>query len=213
MHNPVVEQSGYHGLRQRASLLFLVLVNMLPLAGVLFFHWDVAALVLLYWSENLVLGFYTLLKMLVKGRLAALGRCLFFCLHYGIFCAVHGVFIVTMLLDGELDPAAGGPLEMLRQLVAYAPPQWLLAFAALFISHGISFVLNFMQGPEREELSLKQLMAAPYSRIVVLHIAIIIGGLGVMALGQPVAMLAVLVLLKIALDVILHLREHRAITA
>ena len=69
--------------------------------------------------------------------------------------------------------------------------------------------MNFLLGPERDELSLKQLMAAPYSRIVVLQIAIIAGGVGVMALGQPVAMLVALVLLKLGLDVVLHLREHR----
>jgi hypothetical protein len=52
--------------------------------------------------------------------------------------------------------------------------------------------------------------SAPYKRIVVLHIAIIIGGIGVMALGQPLTMLVVLVLLKLGVDVVLHLREHRS---
>ena len=53
-------------------------------------------------------------------------------------------------------------------------------------------------------------MRAPYGRIVVLHVAIILGGFAVMALGEPVALLVVLVLLKLALDIKLHLREHSA---
>ena len=51
---------SYQGTRRRASLAALVGVNVLPLLGVILLDWDVAALMLLYWSENLVIGFYTL---------------------------------------------------------------------------------------------------------------------------------------------------------
>lgn len=202
----------------------LVLVNLLPLAGVLLLDWDVAALMVLYWSENLVLGFYTLLKMLVVSPLGALGMGTFFAIHYGGFCAVHGLFVASILLDAGIDPMPDEPwplflvfpqllVNVVRQVLEYAPPEWLFAFAALYVSHGVSFVVNFLFGRERDELSLKQLMSAPYGRIVLLHIAILLGGFAVMSLGQPVAMLAVLVLLKLGLDVGLHLREHRALAA
>lgn len=218
------ENHQYSGLRSRISLLLLVLVNLLPLAGVLWFGWDVAALLLLYWSENLVLGFYTLLKMLTIAPVRGLGMGLFFCIHYGGFCAVHGMLIATMLLDENIDPMPGEPwplflvfpqllINVVRQVLMHTPPEWLVAFAALFISHGVSYVLNFLLGGEREESDLGQLMGAPYGRIVVLHITVLLGGMAVMALGQPVAMLVVLVLLKIGLDVSLHLREHRALAA
>jgi len=212
----------YTGLRSRASLLSLVAVNLIPLAGVLVFGWDVAALVILYWSENLVLGFYTLLKMVVKGGARGLGLGLFFCIHYGGFCAVHGMLIMDMLVSDEFDPFPGEPwpfflvfpqllINVARGVLASAPPEWLYAFCALVISHGVSFVMNFLLGRERDELTVKKLMGAPYGRIVVLHFAVIIGGFGVMALGQPVAMLVVLVLLKLGVDVRLHLREHRSL--
>jgi len=70
-------------------------------------------------------------------------------------------------------------------------------------------VQNFFLGGERERTVIGKLMAAPYARIVVLHLAIILGGFAIMAMGQPIAMLLVLVLLKIAVDVVLHRREHR----
>lgn len=204
--------------------MVLVLVNLLPLAGVLLLDWDVAALMVLYWSENLVLGFYTLLKMLVISPLGALGMGTFFAIHYGGFCAVHGLFIASLLLEEGIDPMPGEPwplflvfpqllVNVVRQVLEYAPPEWLFAFAALYVSHGVSFVVNFLFGRERDELGLKQLMTAPYGRIVLLHVAILLGGFAVMSLGQPVAMLAVLVLLKLGLDVRLHLREHRALAA
>jgi len=217
-------ETSYNGLRRRASLALLVLVNLLPLLGVLYFDWDVAGLMVLYWSENLVLGFYTLAKMLIISPLGGLGLGTFFCIHYGGFCAAHGLFITTLLLNQDIDPMPGDPwplflvfpqllINVVREVMNYAPPEWMFAFAALFASHGISFVLNFLLGPEREETSAKQLMSAPYGRIFVLHIAIIGGGIAVMALGQPIGMLLVLVLLKLGLDVTLHLREHRKLAA
>lgn len=213
-------EPNYSGLRRRASLALLVLVNLLPLAGVLLFNWDVAGLMVLYWSENLVLGFYTLLKMLTKSPLGGLFMGLFFTLHYGGFCAVHGLFIMIMMVNQDINPMPADPwplflvfpqllINVVRQVLLYTPPEWMFAFIALYISHGVSFLMNFLLGPEREQVSLKQLMGEPYGRIVVLHIAIIAGGIAVMAMGQRLGMLVVLVLLKLGLDVSLHLREHR----
>ena len=52
------------------------------------------------------------------------------------------------------------------------------------------------------------LMSAPYKRIIVLHLAILFGGWGVLALGSPLPVLVILVVLKTALDLKLHLKEH-----
>jgi len=212
---------NYAGAGRQASLVALVLVNLVPLAGVLLFDWDVAALMVLYWSENLIVGFYTILKMVVRSPVFGWFSSLFFLIHYGGFCGVHGLFIMTLLVDHNFDWAPHGdtwPLFLVfpqilfnvsRGVLAQAPPEWMAGFAALFASHGISFFFNFLRGPERERLNLGNIMNAPYGRMVVLHIAIILGAFGIMALGQPVAMLVVLVLLKMGLDIALHLREHR----
>jgi hypothetical protein len=102
-------------------------------------------------------------------------------------------------------------IEVVRHVLSIAPPEWLLAFAALVVSHGISLVLNYFRGGEYRDQELKALMVAPYKRIVILHVAIIGGGFGVMALGSPLPLLVVLVALKLGLDVWLHRREHRAV--
>ncbi|WP_133300613.1 DUF6498-containing protein [Seongchinamella sediminis] len=212
-------QSGYAGTRRRASLLAIVVVNLIPLVGVLGFGWDVAALMILYWSENLVLGFYTLVKMLIVSPLGGSFSGLFFLIHYGGFCGVHGMFIMLTLVDGEFSPFPDDtwPLFLVfpqilfnvtRAVLDYAPAEWIVAFAALFASHGVSFLANFLFGPERNTTTVGELMGGPYGRIVVLHIAIIAGGFAVMALGQPLFMLIVLIALKMAMDLGLHLREH-----
>lgn len=56
-------------------------------------------------------------------------------------------------------------------------------------------------------------MAAPYGRIVVLHIAILFGALVITALGSPVFLLILLIIGKIVLDVKLHQRSHRKLQA
>jgi hypothetical protein len=85
----------------------------------------------------------------------------------------------------------------------------LLAALALSISHVISYYLNFIRRGEYRRVSVMGQMARPYGRVVILHVTIILGAVLVAALGQPLALLALLVVLKTALDLVLHLRSHR----
>lgn len=214
----------YSGGRRAISLGLLLAMNVVPLLGVLFWGWDAKALVVLYWSENLVLGFFTIARMLTKSPLGGLGMSAFFCVHYGAFCAVHGLFILSLLFDVDADPAAGEAwpfflvflqllVNVVREMLAIAPNAWLVAFLGLVISHGASFITNFLLGGERERVSLGQLMSAPYARIVIMQLTIILGGMGAVALGQPVFLVLLLVGIKTAIDVRFHLREHRKLAA
>jgi hypothetical protein len=211
-------------------LLALLVANALPVIGVLFFGWDAFAIVLLYWSENIVLGFYNVLKMaFVKvpepgANLAKLFMIPFFIIHYGGFTAGHGVFVLAFFSQsagmGDFNPFPGGEtwpcflvfvqllFNVIGQAILMLPPNMLFAVAGLFVSHGISFGYNYFYKDERSHTSLKKLMSQPYARIVVLHIAIIFGGFLTMALGSPVGVLLILVLLKTGIDVKLHLRER-----
>ena len=212
-------------LRIDLPLLALVLANLVPLFGVLLLHWDVGAIVVLYWTENLVVGFYNLLKMLLTGGKSALGSMLFFCLHYGGFCAIHGMFVLELTqFAGEIssqlpDASWPGPLVVIQkflyfgeQIFAAAPPEFGWACIALLLSHGASFLLLFVGQQEYRHTSVDALMAAPYKRIAVLHIAVIIGGFLVIELGQPMGLLLALVALKIGMDIMLHNRAHRALS-
>lgn len=84
----------------------------------------------------------------------------------------------------------------------------ILAVVGLFVSHAFSFAWNYLHKGEYRTASVQQLMMQPYGRILVLHFAIIGGGFLIMALGSPTAALALLVLLKIVLDVSAHAKEH-----
>jgi hypothetical protein len=64
-------------------------------------------------------------------------------------------------------------------------------------------------GGEYRNASPHVLMTQPYARVVVLHVAILIGGFGAVALGSPMVALVVLVALKTAIDLRAHLAERR----
>jgi hypothetical protein len=84
-----------------------------------------------------------------------------------------------------------------------------VAVVALFISHGWSFIENYMGHSEHERLSAMQAMGLPYKRMAITHVALILGGFFLIETGQPLAGLVILILMKIALDVTFHRKEHR----
>lgn len=196
------------------SAWVLVAANLVPLAGVLFWDWNVFALILLFWMENVVVGVLFALRMLCADPADAalwagkLFMVPFFSFHYGLFTAVHGTFV--FLLFGKGDYRVDG-LELLAPaLRAAADYELWLPIAALAASHVFSFAWNYLYRGEFRRVELKRLMLQPYGRVVVLHVAIIFGGIAAMALGSPVWALLVLLALKIGLDLRAHLKEHSA---
>jgi len=201
--------------KQTVSIVSLTAANLVPLFGAVFLGWNALYIVLLYWAENVIIGFYNILKMAFwkpkqsAGHLTKLFFIPFFTFHYGMFTFVHGVFVMA-LFSGAFTNHGGfsnGPSFAL--LCSVLSGDRIFALAALFISHGISFVSNYFVGGEYKRTSIEKLMKAPYGRIVVLHIAIILGGFITQALGQPVGVLVILIIMKIALDIKLHLMQHK----
>ena len=196
----------------------LVIANLIPLVGVLFFGWSVWNILFIYWLENGIVGVINVLKMstatgdetapgmtvMVDGKPASLmtkvGLIPFFVVHYGIFWFVHGIFVLTLPAFFSLMSDSGMTLDIGAVL---------FAAAALAISHGLSFWWNFLHGGEYRRTTVAALMFAPYKRLVALHITIIFGALAVMFTGAPAAAVAVLVAIKTAIDLGLHLAEHR----
>ena len=187
------------------SALALIAANLVPLAGVLLGQWKLGDVMVLFWSESAIIGFYTALKMAVAGKWAALFAVPFFVGHFGGFMAVHFMFVYGFFLDGF---AGGGPEPgALAALKGLFTPLW-PALAALFASHGVSFAVNFLGQREYAGATVQNLMTAPYKRIIVMHLTIIFGGALAMMLKTPAPSLAMLILLKIAADMRAHTREH-----
>jgi hypothetical protein len=50
--------------RFKSSAVVLIVANLVPLIGVLFWHWDAFEIVALYWAENVIIGVINVLKMI-----------------------------------------------------------------------------------------------------------------------------------------------------
>jgi hypothetical protein len=213
------------------AAVLLVITNLIPLAGVLWLGWDLLLILALYWAENGIVGVINILKILtaegpppqnfrwsVNGRpatsLTRLGTAGFFCVHYGLFWVVHGVFVFTFVPamtgigpfgenGGTLDPSDPFGLGSVDVPVLAA------GVVGLAISHGVSFWTNYLGRGEYRRLSPAEVMAQPYGRLVILHLTIILGAFVSIFLGTPIGSLLVLVVLKTALDLYFHLRQHR----
>ena len=194
------------------SAWVLVAANLVPLFGVLFFGWPLVALLALFWLENVVIGVLNVARMLLADPsdaalwAAKLFMVPFFCVHYGIFTAVHGAFVLSMFggkyYDLQESDVIGGALRAASYYDVWLP------LGVLAGSHVFSFFWNYLYRGEFRRAQLARLMAQPYGRVIVLHVAILAGGFAAAMLGSPVWALVLLLALKIGLDLRAHLKEH-----
>lgn len=195
-------------------IIAAIVVNLVPIVGVLFWGWSAFALVFLYWLENVVIGVRTLASMAanawVIGRetwIAALFFGAFFTFHYGLFCFGHGVFVLA-LFGGNLSGDSILDVVGVARWVLVSEFNLMVGFASIVAWQVVQFVLFLTRGEVRRTNTL-DLMGAPYPRIIVLHFTIIAGGFVLVLLNQPVAGLVVLALIKMAFDVAEIMRSEK----
>ncbi|BDS05560.1 hypothetical protein NT6N_06000 [Oceaniferula spumae] len=209
---------------KRSSLVLIFVSNLIPLFGVLWWEWDLANVVLLYWTENLVIGFWTLVKMITAGGGAgggtldaqgsplnvqsnngcgdAFGKvflCGFFTVHYGMFCMGHAAFILMILGAGNGTGFFPFKTMMDHGLITSGV---LTGTAVMLVTHGIDFVKNYLMSENRKTATAHAMMFTPYGHIVVVHIAILAGAAISMAQDSPFILLFLIVVGKMILEIV-----------
>ncbi|MEW6617340.1 MAG: DUF6498-containing protein [Patescibacteria group bacterium] len=224
------------------SLISLILANLIPLFGVLFWGWDIFSMLVLYWIESLIIGIWNIPKMTkasgglskyipsisdvririsyrISSILSRFFLIPFFTFHYGVFMLAHLGFLLgfreialrnilpTIISSGSsvsYTVSYSGPISAFSDIHGF----WIAALS-LFISHGFSYVQNFIGNKECEQISPFVQMFQPYKRIVVMHITLLIGAVIFFLLGNnSVGFLIVFWALKMFLDIRAHLRER-----
>lgn len=218
-------------LQKKPTTILLIFANLVPIIGILFFNWEVFQIMLLYWFESAIIGFYTICKMVVIGVLrkeitfkkkndpsgnqtvrgagvlfSLLFLAAFFCFHYGMFMYVHLNFVFAIF--GSEGPLTTTTEPMSLQLIYSLLTGVWVAMAVLFISHGISFLKNFIGNKEYERVNTTFIMFSPYKRIILMHLTLIFGGMLVMFFKLPVVGLILMIALKVFFDMNAHIKEH-----
>ena len=200
----------------RDPIAWLILaVDLFPIIAVLTMGWGAAALVFLYWLENLIIGAATLAKMtatsLKNGPGGLVGMAFlgpFFFIHYGMFCFVHGVFVSLFAnLSSGTEPGFPSPFGLIDQALNSGPNMttFILAIIAVQI---ILFAQDYILRGEYRESSVDKEMMAPYGRIIVLHFGVFAGAFAMAALGEPMIGILALILLRALWGVFLTVRRR-----
>lgn len=175
--------------------------NLVPVFGVLLLGWDAAQILILYWTENVVLGLLAVPRILAaRRREGAKGQtnvaaALFFMVHYGLFCFGHLVF--AMMLAGDFIAADGGGDVRARTFGAPGFPWAVLSLVAI---HLVIQVRDWWRVRAWRDASPSFEMAKPYGRIVVLHVTVLIGAWLMLIFNAPAWVVLVLCLAKATIE-------------
>lgn len=194
--------------------LLIVLINLIPVYGVLNWGWQSFDLIFLYWLENLVIGFFMLLGILIR-RYPEAGEIVmsmisipFTAFHYTVFCIFHGIFIAAIFSKLE---AGRDPLEAFYSLVIIEVQSLdvKIALVALFIMHFFQWIKdkidsNFITEPGK-------LIFTSYIRIVITHLTIFICGFFLSSAGNPAIGLLFIVVIKIVSDVYFYIVKANSV--
>jgi hypothetical protein len=190
------------------SALVLVLANLIPLAGVYWLDWDLGSTMVLYWAESAIILFYTVAKSIVRNRILGMIGGLFTIAHAGAFMAIHFLFIWTIFVEKSFT---GGAIDdnSLSTVAVYLTALW-PALLGLLVSHGYSFKSNFLDELSGQQLGKKtaQEKESFYSRMILMHITIIIGGGLALIFDDNIFALSLLIVMKTVVDLKAHLKQH-----
>ncbi len=194
----------------RLSQLALVLANLVPAIGVVAFDWDPYHLLILYWLENAVLGVLNLPRMALapmrQPGTPKLFLIAFFCVHYGMFLFAH-LMLLSAITDSGFH-AREGWQALQRAWTLLERTETAVAIGGLAISHTLSFFVNYIGRGEYRRTTVNREMSSIYPRILVMHLAIVLGAVLVVVLDLPHGVLIVLVALKIWFDLRGHRKTH-----
>jgi hypothetical protein len=204
-------------------LAILLVSNVIPLVGVLYWGWDIFVLLMLYWMETVVIAFWTLLRILIAGDFAGsfLGEVIarvfmfaFFLVHSGGFMLGHFIFLWAFFGKEWLDqiPVSNSlstlPLEAFWDKMVIANGL-LIPLAVSFVARGVAFASEMSRVSLWKRLVSEEspggksaggLVGGLYVRIVIMHFVVIVGAILAQRFGA-IAPLVLLIAVKTIVDI------------
>jgi hypothetical protein len=179
-------------------------VDLAPIYAVIAWGWNAVPLVMLYWMENVIAGVMTIPRLVISGAsfgfVGLLGGAFlsaFFVVHYGLFCLVHGSFLIAFASIGNPEGIASAAFMDVFGMFRFGMDSglhvdWMIYAIVAF--QVLVFFVEFIFKGEWKRTNPMAEMFAPYSRIIILHFGIFAGAAALFLLGQPmVGVLALIV--------------------
>lgn len=217
---PIPRAPGHEVRKYSKSTAALFIANLVPLLGVIFFDWSIGNVVISYWTEIVIIGYFTLQRMKksemsehpdpktikslegIKSNSKPATACKtkeelikFFISHYGIIAL--GVGFLTL---GIFSPLMDMKINYLGVLIGTI---------GFFVSHHISHKTDFIETKEYERVSAQQLFVQPYPQLGVFVFALSMGAFPLAIFDTPFFVLILYIIFKIILDIKLHVKERR----
>lgn len=185
--------------RNDYSAVMLVFANLLPVMDMLWKGDPVGSILVIYWIQMMIIGFWACLKLAVIGRWRALLYVPIFLVMYLSIVNFFGILAGAML-DDQMQ---GTEWHQNFSLWNY----WLPALL-FFAAHGLSFYENFIGGREYEKIAWDTQLGKPILRVMPMWLAVLVGGI-IGGFFHTAAVAVIFVLpVKLALDLIGHFAEH-----
>jgi Family of unknown function (DUF6498) len=193
----------------RFALVALVAANLIVAAAAFHGRWGWADVLRVYWIETTIIGIVNVLKMLVWALFRKPLNTLTDLREAGTRLALvmllvpyySAAFFFLVLVLGFAIHGDGKEI-----------PRLVLIFA---LSHGVSFVWNYLGHAEFRSVSFLALLAQPYARLALMAAVFALGFLitrVVPGAGRSTAFAVSVVICKLAADLVSHVWEHARAT-
>ena len=197
----------------KISLFSLIVVNLFAFISVITNNIFSSSLLLIYWLESIIIFGFTILKtrsiknlgthrsINITSKKAILVP---FITKYSLYLIFYLIFLTGLIYIPMGTSVSGAELsqKISNDLTSMNKLHFTLLLFSFFISHFISYKFNFIKNKEYQNTSVLQLTQLPSQRLLIMHLAIVIGAL----LRAPNLLL---VIIKTAFDIIGHLLERK----
>jgi hypothetical protein len=214
----------------------LILANILPLIGVLYYDVSFFALIYLYWWETVIISVFQFIKMgkaqkktepdpgfTINGKALSYEQVnskrymrFTYALIRIVMLAFYLLFIVIFV--GVLSSSRENDFLGFARALMFIEPWVVASFLAFVFTHLVEYIV-WMRDEDYKNTSLRELGSIFDARVIVIHVVIVLGTFAAMFAGEKlfpetqnagsIAYTCLFVLLKVIVDVYAYARNTR----
>ncbi len=211
------------------NAISIIAGSIAPCVGILFFGWGIFPILILYWTENIVIAFYAANKIMISPNT--------FNFHIQVskssdspFVGKKGVEKVSKAISLFNKTSRDNKIFSVKYFIIdffiisaflfymlfhyfdfsdFTLHEFIIGAVSLFISHGLTYYFVYIKKDEYKKVSIDEIIHQTEKRITILSLTIFIGGVIYIFLFSDIAILIVMLVVKIFVDLILFRQEHK----